>query len=273
MIVSMTPLEITPEIENTIFSALYFLLNVPIFVVAWKGIGKRFTLYTFLNVLLASVFSNLLGLWDDGWIHSIAVFVNNNGGMLSRAIFAGVCTGLSSGLSYKVDGSSGGIDVISYYIALKKSVLVGKYNTIINACTLTIYTILGSIQAINGMIVVPDGNTMEYVTMAFYSILYLMVTSGVIDAINIRNKKVKIEVITSNPDLAKIMIATLPHGATVFNGKGAFTGNEKMAIDIVVSSYEVKNAVKIIRESDPTAFIEITELKQVYGRFFLPPIK
>ena len=169
--------------------------------------------------------------------------------------------------------SGGGIDVFSYYIALKKSVLVGKYNTLINICTLTIYTILGSIKVWNGMMTVPDGNSMEFVTMAFYSVLYLMVTSAVIDTINILNKNVKITVITSFPDLARIIISALPHGATVFHGQGAFTGKDKIAIDIVVSSYEVKNAVKVIRESDPSAFIEVTELKQVYGRFFLPPIK
>ena len=273
MIVSMFPVEISANLEDTLFSIFYFALNVPVFIVAWIGIGKRFTAFTFINVALVSLFSNLLGLWDQGWIYEISRFVNSNGGMLSRAIFAGVCTGISSGLAYKVDGSGGGIDVFSYYIALKKSVLVGKYNTLINICTLTIYTILGSIKVWNGMMTVPDGNSMEFVTMAFYSVLYLMVTSAVIDTINIRNKKVKITVITSNPDLARIIISALPHGATVFHGQGAFTGKDKIAIDIVVSSYEVKNAVKVIRESDPSAFIEVTELKQVYGRFFLPPIK
>lgn len=273
MIVSMFPVEIAPQIQDTVFSILYFVLNIPIFILAWKGIGKRFTIFTILNVFLCSLLSNLLGIWDQGWINDIASFVNRNGGLLSRAIFAGVCTGLSSGLSFKVDGSSGGIDVISYYIALKKGVLVGKYTVLINAVTLTIYTILGTIQLVSGMITVPDGNSMEFVTMALYSILYLMVTSGVVDAINLRNKKVKIEVVTNSPDLAKIIISALPHGATVFHGQGAFTGKEKTIIEIVVSSYEVKNAVKIIREADPSAFIEITELKQIYGRFFLPPVK
>lgn len=260
-----------PALEDTIFSVCYFLLNVPVFIIAWKGIGKRFTVFTFLNVILVSLFSNLLGLWDDGWVTELAKFVNANGGLLSRAVFAGVCTGISSGLAYKVDGSGGGIDVITYFIALKKGALVGKYNVLINACTLTVYTILGCYKVWSGIESVP--NYMEFAAMALFSILYLMVTSAVIDVINIRNKKVKIEAISSNPDLGKLIISTLPHGATVFHGSGAFTGKDRYDIQIVVSSYEVKKAVEIIREADPNVFIEISELKQVYGRFFLPPIR
>ncbi|MDY6094119.1 MAG: YitT family protein [Candidatus Enteromonas sp.] len=260
-----------PHLEDIVFSACYFLLNVPVFLIAWKGIGKRFTIFTFLNVMLVSLFSNLLGIWDDGWVTELARFVNDNGGMLSRAVFAGVCTGISSGLAYKVDGSGGGIDVISYFIALKKGVLVGKYNVLINACTLFLFTFLGCYKVWTGIETVP--NSMEFVAMAFFSILYLMVTSAVIDVINIRNKKVKIEAISSNPDLAKVIISTLPHGATVFHGSGAFTGKDRYAIQIVVSSYEVKQAIHVISEADPNAFIEVSELKQVYGRFFLPPIR
>ena len=101
----------------------------------------------------------------------------------------------------------------------------------------------------------------------------MFVTVSVIDVINLRNKKVKVEVVSELPDLGKIIIANLPHGATLVKGQGAFTGNEKYIITIVVSSYEVKQAIRVIREADPKAFVSVIELNQVYGRFYLPPIR
>ena len=78
MIVSMFPVEISANLEDTLFSIFYFALNVPVFIVAWIGIGKRFTAFTFINVALVSLFSNLLGLWDQGWIYEISRFVNSS---------------------------------------------------------------------------------------------------------------------------------------------------------------------------------------------------
>ena len=243
---------LTAQVENILFSVLYFALNIPIFILAWKGIGKRFTVYTFLNVILVSVFEALLSVWDNGWIHDLAEFA-----------------GLSSGFAFKVDGSGGGIDVVAYYVALKKNVLVGRYSLIMNSVTLVVFTLLGSIQIWNS----GTGNSMQYIGGACYSILYMMSTSMVIDVIHLRNKKMKIEVVTDHEDLGKILIANLPHAATIVKGEGAYSGKGRYLIKMVVSSYEVNHAVAVIESADPNAFIEVVELKQVYGRFFLPPIK
>jgi uncharacterized membrane-anchored protein YitT (DUF2179 family) len=101
----------------------------------------------------------------------------------------------------------------------------------------------------------------------------MIMTMLVVDIINQRNKKVKVEIISSNKDIGQIIMANLPHGATIVKGTGAFTGNEKFIVTVIVSMYEVKKTVSIIKESDPTAFVTVVELKQVYGNFFIPPIK
>ena len=100
-----------------------------------------------------------------------------------------------------------------------------------------------------------------------------MVCTIVIDAIHLRNKKMKIEIVTEKEQLGRVLIANLPHAATIINGKGVYSGKERFVIKMVVSSYEVNHAVKVIENADPAAFVEVTELKAVYGRFFLPPIK
>ena len=255
---------------SLIYSILYFGLNVPIFIIAFFGIGKRFGIMTIVNVGLVALFSNILSLADgkDGFITQISYWANENGGLLSRAIFGGVMTGLSSALAYKLDASAGGIDVVAYRVAIKKSTAVGKYSLYINAVTITLFTILSVIEHGWG-----QSSAAHVLVASMFSIVYLLVVTAVIDMINLRNKKMKIQVVSNVPDLAQIIIANIPHGATVIKGTGAFSKTEKYIIDIVLSSYEVKNAVKVIREADPSAFVEVMELKQVFGRFHLPPIR
>ena len=253
-----------------VYSLLYFGLNIPIFFIAFFGIGKRFAIMTAINVGFVALFNNLLALGDgeNGIITQISYWANENGGLLSRAIFGGVCTGLSSALAYKCDASAGGIDVIAYWFALKKSAQVGRYSLFINAVTITLFTILSILEY-----GVPNSEAAHVFVASLFSIIYLLVCVVVIDMINLRNKKMKISVVTEMEDLAKIIISNVPHGATVVTGKGAYSGKEKYIIEIVVSSYEVKQTVTIIREADPRAFVEVMELKQVFGRFHLPPIR
>ncbi len=253
---------------DIVYSVLYFALNVPIFILAWFGIGKRFAFYTLLNVGLASLFTSLLRFADDSIFNEMSRFIAQNGGLVTRALLAGICTGVSSAVAYRVDASAGGIDVIAYYIALKKSRLVGRYSVLINIFTVSFYTIISITDAGWGK---PAAAAVFVATL--FSVLYQFVVMFVIDSINLRNKKVRVEAVTEMADLGKILIGNLPHGATVVPGEGAFSGNKKYVFSMVVSSYEVKQTVKVIREADPAAFIQVIELKFVAGRFFLPPVR
>ncbi len=254
--------------ESLAFSVLYFILNVPVLILAWFGIGKRFAVYTLINVASVSLLNSLLNLVPLEWMRTMVAFFNTNGGMLCRALFAGVCTGLSTALAFKADLSPGGLDVIAYYIALKKSTMAGKYSMVLNATVAVCFFLLSSTKG--GW---EYNSVVESFASMFFTGLYILVTKLVIDAINIRNKKYKVEVVTSIPDLATVLIDSLPHGATILNGKGAFSGKDKTIITMVVASFELNDTIAVIRETDPQAFVEVTSLVQVYGRFFVRPVK
>ena len=95
----------------------------------------------------------------------------------------------------------------------------------------------------------------------------------IIDAINLRNKKVSLQIITSKEHMPEIIIANFPHSATVVKGKGAYSGTEKTLIWMVVSSGEVKKVVAVAKKIDDHVFITATPLKQVYGNFFIKPLE
>ena len=95
----------------------------------------------------------------------------------------------------------------------------------------------------------------------------------IIDAINLRNKKVSVQIITAKEHMPELIIANFPHSATVVKGKGAYSGADRTMIWMVVSSSEVKKVVDVARKIDEHAFITATPLKQVYGNFFIKPLE
>lgn len=279
LIVKMISPGLNPNILNLSYSIAYLICNIPIVYIAFRKIGIRFAIFSLINVLTVTILTSL----DIDFINKIASFVGavvegKNGeliqtGLLARALFAGVCTGISSGLAFKAETSTGGVDVISYYFSIKKSSNVGKYSIVLNIFILCSYTIL---NIVNTAIYSPDNMStlIAYsVAIVFFSIIYQFTVALLIDAINVRNKKVQVQIITKNNNLHKMLLANVPHGATIIESKGAFTGEENHIINMVISSVEEKKVVSLIKEFDPDSFINVINLSQVYGRFFMRPIK
>ena len=247
--------EIDQTVAENIVSIAYFVLNIPIFILAWKGIGKRFAIYSLVNIFFVSFFISFI---PDSLTNLFTIAPED---FISRALFAGICTGLSSSLAYFVDGSAGGLDVISYFFAIKKSTSVGKYMFSFNAVVITVFTILSSINNSSASIIL------------LYTIVYLFTSSTVTDKFSIRNKKSQIQIITQHDELPQVLIANFPHGCTVADAKGAFSGNGVKIIYMIVSSFEVKSVVELVNKVDSNAFVNVFNINQVYGKFYIKPIK
>lgn len=255
--------------ESLVYSILYFVINVPICILGWIGIGKRFTIFTLINIAETSLLLHLMTCETIPVMGEIAIFVAKNGGLLSRALIGGVCTGLSAAICFKIDASTGGIDVIAYYIALKKKTLVGKYSFILNGVTLVFFTVLSITKEGWGV----DASVASHLAGAFYSGLYLLISKLVVDSINIRNKKVKLDIVSSRKDLGEFLVESVPHGATMQTGIGVYTGQERYIFSMVVSSYELAHILKLLKKEDASAFVSIIPLSNVSGRFYTKPIR
>ena len=246
----------------TMQSIFYFALNIPILIFAFFKIGKKFAIITLINVGLSSAFIQLFK--NVELAEQIAGLLKDE--HLARVLFAGVCIGLASSLAFRFEISCGGIDVISYYFALRKSTSVGKYATLLNTTIIVVYSIL-TIAKNNGALV-----EIAFLNLLF-SFLYLFVTMLVVDFVNTRNKKVQIQIITNMTDMSSVLIANFPHSTTTVAGKGGYSHQEKSIIYMVVSSNEVKRVVDLVKKVDKHAFITVTSLVQAYGNFFIKPIE
>jgi len=255
--------------RDVIYSVFYIAINIPIVILAFRKIGVRFAILTLVNVALVSIFASTFRFIP--FLNDLGQFVHEHGRMLSRALFAGICTGLSSAIAFKFELSAVGADVIAYYVSLKKSTQTGKYTMAINTVIIVIY---GLLMAVSPSLISAENDAWIMAAAGvLFSIVYLFTTMLVIDFINVRNKKVQIQIVTKKENLHTMLLANVPHGATIIKGTGAFSGEPRFIINIVVSSYETKKVVNLVRQIDSESFINVSNLQQVYGRFFIRPVK
>jgi len=256
---------------NVMYWILYFAVNIPLLLLAWFGIGKRFAIFTCLNVAAASVFGILLKSADPNFfINQISrLFIEQP---LGRVVFAGLFTGLSSGLAYVVETSAGGADIASYYISEKKGILVGKYSLIINIFIIALFGILSMIQQpqIFNTAAVPFGTAF---TIFLYTLVYMVIATSTVDKINTQNMKVQVQIITSQKNLSNSIIAALPHSCTILNGYGGYSLEGKYILLMTIRKKEVNKLIQICKKEDPKAFVDVIPLDNVYGKFYRKKIK
>lgn len=256
--------------QYTLQSICYFALNIPILTFAYFAIGKKFAILSLINVGLSSIFiqifgGNFFGLKFDFPLAS-QIAEELKGEHLTRVVFGGIAIGFSSAMAFKHEISCGGIDVFSYYFSLRKSTSVGKYATAINSCIIFIFTCL--------TVAINKGDHMNVALLNFmYGAFYLLVVMLVVDVINIRNKKVQIQIITSIEGLEHVLIANFPHSTTIVKGMGGYSHADKNILYMVVSSNESKKVINLVRKVDEHAFITVTSLIQTYGNFFIKPVE
>ena len=217
-----------------------------------------------INVGLSSLFIQLFK--NVQLAQDIAKLLESEHQHIARVLFAGVSIGLASSIAFRFEISCGGIDVISYYFALRKSTSVGKYATMLNSFIIVLYSVL--------TIAKNDGKLVDLAFLnLLFSFLYLFVTMLVVDFVNTRNKKVQIQIITNMADMSSVLIANFPHSTTKVTGQGGYSRLEKTIIYMVVSSNEVRHVVSLVKKVDPHSFITVTSLIQAYGNFFIKPIE
>lgn len=255
--------------ENTIISILYIAINIPFLILAWTKIGKKFTIYTSLNIGFSSMFLKII---PASWCEITNIYTD----YLARALAGGICTGLGTGIAFAVGSSTGAVDIISLFFAEKKSTSVGKYSMVLNTITVLTYTLLHFIlspsDVKNDLAGAAWNQGVHQTTMALYTIVYFFVGAKLLDLINIKNKKVELQVFTADPNMAKVLISGFPHACTLVSGIGGFTGTPRHIIYMVVSKSELNRAIKVMREADPNCFVSVLSTYQVYGKFYIKPL-
>lgn len=217
---------------------LLLLLNIPVAILGWMKVGKSFTIYSFLSVVLSSLFLSIIPITRVS--HDI----------LLNAVFGGVILAVGVGITLKWGASTGGLDIIAMILSRMKDKPVGPYMFILNGI------IIGTAGLLYGW------------EKALYTLVTLYASTRVIDAIHTRYLKLTALIITKKADeMKKAIHASLVRGITMIPAKGAFSNEARDLLMIVITRYELFDLERIIKEVDPNAFTNIIQTNNVYGFF------
>lgn len=224
-------------------SATLYLLNLPLFVIAWRFIGRRFTLYTILTVTLSSL---LIHIMPEMTLSTDPII---------NAIFGGVVNGAGIGYALRNSISSGGTDIISISIRRQTGHSVGSISLIFNGFIMIIAGILFGWQYM------------------FYSMLTIFVSSRVTDAIFTKQKKMQVMIVTKNPQIVIDSVQkNLHRGVTVVNNaEGGYSHEKTTILFTIITRFEYNEFKQIMKTTDPKAFVSISENVKILGNFYKIP--
>lgn len=220
-------------------SLMYFVLNIPLFVIGWTKIGHKFTFFTIIAVVLGSIMMKVIQPLNVNW------------DPLLCAIFGGTLNGFGTGFALKNGISTGGLDIIGIVFRMKTGTSYGKFNILVN------------------LVIIAAAGFVFGWTRALYSALTIFINGRVIDAVYTQHKKMQVLIVTDHPQKIIDGIQNKMHrGITIIHdAEGAYAHTEKTVLLTVIDRYDMYDIRQIVAHSDKYAFMTVSEVEKVYGRF------
>lgn len=220
------------------------VLNIPLFIIAWRQFGTKFVIGSFVGMMLSSVFVDLMAL----------VSYSPTNDMLLACIIGGAIKGLGMGIIYYAGATTGGTDIIAKFVRLKYPY--------INFGTLILLT--------DAIIILAFAIIFHEVEGAMYAVIAMFVVSRVIDLVlyGVDNSNVCYIISEKSEQLVNDITDSLHRGVTILEGEGAYSHQNKQVLLCVVKRTQVSDIRKIIKNVDENAFFIITDAKNVFGKGF-----
>lgn len=242
---SMLASQLTPEWMS--LSVFLILLNFPLFLYGCKKQGLAFTVYAIYTVAVYSV-----GAWLITDVLPIDVSMASplaGKDLLLCAIFGGAISGVGSGLAIKFGGAMDGIEVMAVIFAKKIGITVGTFVMIYNVL---LYIICGFVA--------------ESWILPLYSIVAYFGAIKVIDFIveGFDRSKAAMIITSKGSEVSDSLTEHFECGTTLIRAKGGFSNEERSIVYFVVNRFQIGKMKAIVHETDPHAYITISEVADVF---------
>lgn len=235
------------KVSGLSVSTIMLILGIPLIVFSIKILGKRNALKTLLGMLLLSACLNITSSFSQ-------ISVTND--VLLSAITGAILAGLGLGIIFRVDGSTGGTDLIA--------LMVNKAIPSIPISKCLIF--------IDGLVVVSSGIVNKNLETALYSAISLYVIVKMVDFIVAGFDYSKSFMIITDEEeaLKNAIVNDIKRGITILDGKGGYTDNTKSVLIVVVNKNQEVHLKKLIKKVDKNAFIIVSDVHEVFGEGFAP---
>lgn len=242
---SMLLAQMTPEWLS--LSVFLILLNVPLFLYGLKKQGATFTIYSLYAVAVYSI-----GAWLITDVLPIDVSMASplaGTDLLLCALFGGLISGVGSGLVIRYGGAIDGVDVLAVVFAKRLGLSVGSF--------VMIYNVI--LYVISGIVI-------QSWILPLYSIVAYAAALKTVDFIAEgfdRSKAAMIVTVRPN-EICAALTESFGSGITRIEARGGYSGQARSMLYFVVNRYQIARMRDIVHEQDPTAFITISEVADIF---------
>ncbi|KUP06629.1 membrane protein [Bacillus coahuilensis p1.1.43] len=220
-------------------------LNIPVFLIGWKLLGRKAFLYTIIGTVSVSVYLYIFQRYSTD--------INLEGDLFLAALFAGLFIGVGLGIIFRYGGTTGGVDIIARLAHKYLGWSMGKTMFLFDAFVITASFI-----------------TYLDIKEAMYTLVAVFVGARVIDFMQEGAYAARGAMIISehHEEIAAKVTELMDRGVTILKGQGYFSKENKEVLYCVVGKNEIVRLKNIINDIDPHAFVSVTFVHDVLGEGF-----
>lgn len=225
---------------------LNMCLNIPLLLLAWKFLGRRFTVKTLWSVFLQSAMIDLMGLF-------LPVYT---GERIMAALFGGVAIGAGLAPVFMRGSTTGGTDIVSRLLQLKfRHISIGKL-----------------LFAVDTMVLLLSVAVFRNLETGLYGMITIYTTNRVLDGVlyGLDTGKVLLVISQKDDQIARQIMDRLERGVTFLQGTGGWSGQQRQILLCAVRAAQSYKVEEIVRGIDPEAFVIVLEANQIAGEGFRP---
>lgn len=226
-------------------SVFTFALNIPLLILAWRFLGREFTLKTMKSVLILTALLQLIEMLN------VPVY---KGDIILAAVYGGVLSGAGIAMVFMRSSTTGGTDIASRLIQLKVPAMsVGKL-----------------ILCVDALVLITAAFVYQNIENALYGLIEIFASTSLIDSLLYGLDTGKFMMImTKRPDeISRGVIERLNRSCTLLEGKGSFTKREQPVVMCVVRKAQYFELKRIVHDIDPKAFMVALEASEIVGEGF-----
>ncbi len=228
-----------PE-QIDISGIIYLLINIPLLLLAYKGVSRLFFFKTVMSVVLTTFIVTVIPIPDPLLISD----------PLTSCIIGGLTYGAGVGLCLFAGGSGGGIDILGIYFSKRyRNFSVGKVSVLINGAIYLVCALLFNAET------------------AVYCIIYAAIASFTVDRAHSQNIMVQVTIFTKQQGVADAIMKNIYRGVTEWQGDGAYTHENTNILVTAISKYEMNLLRRTVQEIDPNAFIIYSKVMNIDGNY------
>lgn len=214
---------------------IYFLCNVPLFILAWMAVGRRFFFYSLVGMAALSL--------AVAFIH-VEIHLDDN---ILNALWAGLISGAGVGITLRSSGSQGGIDIFSVMLLKRFSIGIGNTILAVNCIVLLLVALAYSLEAL------------------LYTLIVIYVSTKVASIVitGFSQRKAVMIISPAWQKISQEILKDIRRGVTVIKGEGGYSGREENILYTVVTIREVGSLKRLVQRIDPDAFVVISSTQEV----------